>query len=82
VVETLICSGLGKPIYNAGCADANARMALLKKVTQQAAQLAQILPLGNFDRLEMQLPDGRVVAQSRPDRLVFVRVANAAATSP
>jgi CheY-like chemotaxis protein len=82
VVETLICSGLGKPLYDADCADVKARVALLKKIAQQAAQLAQILPLGNFDRLEMQLPDGRAVAQSRPDRLIFVRVASTAATSP
>ena len=77
VVETLICSGLGKPLYDAECADVNARVALLKKIAQQAAQLAQILPLGNFDRLEMQLPAGRAIAQARPDRLVFVGVANA-----
>jgi hypothetical protein len=49
---------------------------LLKQVAQQAAQFAQILPLGNFDRLEMLLPDGRAIAQARPDRQIFVRVAN------
>jgi CheY-like chemotaxis protein len=76
VVETLICSRSGEPLYEAECADAKARATLLKNVAQQAAQLAQILPLGNFDRLEMQLPDGRAVAQARPDRLVFVRVSN------
>ena len=76
VAKTLICSGLGKPLYDAECADVNARVALLKKIAQQAAQLAQILPLGNFDRLEMQLADGRAIAQARPDRLIFVRVSN------
>ena len=76
VAKTLICSGLGKPLYDAECADVNARVALLKKIAQQPAQLAQILPLGNFDRLEMQLADGRAIAQARPDRLIFVRVSN------
>jgi CheY-like chemotaxis protein len=76
VVETLICSGSGEPLYDAECADTKARVTLLKNVAQQAAQLADILPLGNFDRLEMQLPDGRAVAQARPDRLIFVRVSN------
>ena len=76
VVETLICSGLGKPLYEAECADVKARVALLKNVAQQAAQLAQILPLGNFDRLEIQLAEGRALAQTRPDRLVFVRVSD------
>jgi CheY-like chemotaxis protein len=76
VAETVICSRLGQPLYDADCADVKARVALLKTIAQQAAQFAQILPLGNFDRLEMQLPDGRAVAQVRPDRMVFVRVAN------
>jgi CheY-like chemotaxis protein len=81
VAETLICSGLGKPLYDADCADVNGRVTLLKNVARQAAQLAQILPLGNFDRLEMQLADGRAIAQTRPDRLVFVRVADNSASS-
>ena len=76
VRETLICSGLGQPLYDTECGDVNGRVALLKKVAQQAALLAQILPLGNFDRLEIQLADGRAIAQTRPDRLVFVCVSN------
>jgi len=76
VVETVICSGLGKPLFDADCADVNGRVALLKNIAQHAAQLAQIFPLGTFDRLEMLLADGRIIAQARPDRLVFVRVAN------
>lgn len=75
VVETLICSRLGKPLYEADCADVPDRVALLRNISRHAAQFAQILPLGNFDRLEMQLADGRAIAQVRPDRMVFVRVA-------
>ncbi len=76
VVETLICSGLGKPLYAADCANVPDRVLQLKNIARQAAQLAQILPLGDFDRLEMQLADGRAIALARSDRLVFVRVAN------
>jgi hypothetical protein len=76
VVETLICSGQGEMLYHAECADVNARLALLQRIAEQAAQLAQMLPLGTFDRLEMQFADGRAIAQSRTDRLVFVRTAN------
>ncbi len=75
VVETLICSGAGEPLYNAHCADVAARVAHLQIIAAQAAELAQMLPLGNFDRLELQYPDGRAIAQARPDRLVFVRTA-------
>lgn len=76
VVETLVCSGLGKALYDAGCADVPARVMLLKNIGRQAAQLAQIASLGTFDRLELQLADGRAIAQAKPDRLVFVAVAN------
>ena len=76
VVETLVCSGLGKVLYDEACADVPARVLLLKNIGRQAAQLAQVAALGNFDRLELQLADGRAIAQARPDRLVFVAVAN------
>ncbi|HUB87095.1 MAG TPA: response regulator [Verrucomicrobiae bacterium] len=76
VLETVICSGAGQLLYEADCADAQGRVALLKNIGRQAAQFAQIVPLGNFDRLEMEFPDGRAIAQVRHNRMVFVRVAN------
>ena len=48
-------------------------MTFLLTVANQAALLTQILPLGEFDRLEMNLSDGRAVGQANTDRLVFVR---------
>jgi CheY-like chemotaxis protein len=75
VVETLICSGTGEPLYSAECADVNARVAHLKRIAKRAAALAKVLPLGEFDRVELLYADGRAVAQARPDRLVFVRTA-------
>ena len=81
VAETLICSGAGEPLYQADCADANARVAFLQRIAQQAAVFAQILPLGSFDRAELQFPDGRAVAQVRPDRLIYVRTTSQPATS-
>jgi CheY-like chemotaxis protein len=74
VVETLVCDGLGRPLYEAGCVDLPGRLALLKKISQHAAELALILPLGKFDRLELQLAEGRLIAQTRPDRRVLVSV--------
>jgi hypothetical protein len=74
VVETLICSGHGKPVYEWQCADVNARMALLLEIGQQAVRVGRLLPLGKFDRLEIQLPASRVVAQVKPNRMVFVHV--------
>ncbi len=74
VEETLICSGTGEPLYLWQCPDAQARVGLLQYVAQQGAFLGQLMPLGNFDRLEMQLAGSRAVAQVRADRMVFVRV--------
>jgi len=81
VMETLICSGHGKPLFNDKCADVNARVERLKKIAAQAAELAKLMPFGNFDRLEMQFSDGRAMAQARADRMVFIRTAHQAATS-
>jgi CheY-like chemotaxis protein len=75
VAETLICSGRGAPLYQWQCADVPARVALLQAIAEQAVQVGQLLPLGRFDRLEIQLPSGRAVAQVNPDRMVFVQVA-------
>ena len=74
VAETLICSGQGAPLYQWQCSDAKARVVLLEEIVRQASRLEQLLPLGNFDRLEIQLHDSRAVAQVKPDRMVFVQV--------
>lgn len=79
VVEMLICSGQGQPLYDENCPDAPGRAAMLKKISQLGRRFAQTLPLGTFDRAEWQLASGRAIALIRPDRLVFVRVAREAA---
>ncbi|HEV2437571.1 MAG TPA: response regulator [Verrucomicrobiae bacterium] len=76
VEETLICSATGDPLYVWQCPDRSARVALLQDVAQRAALLSQLMPLGNFDRLEIQLANSRVVAQAGADRMVFVRVSS------
>lgn len=77
VTETLICSGQGKLLYQWQCPDVNARLAFLREISRQTLRLGRILPLGKFDRLELQLPEGRAIAQLKPDRMVFVQVAAA-----
>ena len=75
LMETLICSGQGRPLYQSQCPDADGRVELLKKISQFAARLGRLLPLGKFDRLEIQLHDARIVSQVKSDRMVFVQVA-------
>ena len=77
VTETLICTSIGAPLYDNNCEQAQARMQWLMAVAQQAAIFNGTLSLGHFDRLEIQLPNGRVVAQAREDRMVYVRVKDA-----
>jgi len=72
--ETLVCNLAGDTIFNATFHDAQARVNWLQSIDQQAAKLGQILPLGNFDRLETQLMEGRAVSLCRGGKLVFVRV--------
>ena len=80
VAETLICSGQGTPLYQWQCADAKSRVALIVEISQQARRLGQSLALGKFDRLEIQFPASRAVAQMKPDRMVFVQVATGTET--
>jgi hypothetical protein len=47
----------------------------LEFLSQKARQLAQGLPLGDFDRVEVNGESGRVVAQIQSDRALFVRTA-------
>lgn len=74
VTETLVCTGTGAPLYDDGCQQAQARMQWLMAVAQQAAIFNSTCSLGHFDRLDIQYPEGRAVAQAREDRLVYVRV--------
>jgi hypothetical protein len=82
VVETLICSGRGETLYASPGLAVSARVSLLQSINRQAASLEKILPLGSFDRLEIQLDGSRAVAQLRSDRMVFVRVATGETKPP
>lgn len=73
VVETLVSSEQGDVLYEWQIQNAPARVAWLQGVTQLAAAMAAEAPLGGFDRLEIKAGNGRAVAQTRADRLVFVR---------
>jgi CheY-like chemotaxis protein len=72
--ETLVCTRTGDTLFDAAPEAAEARVAWLQAVEQQAAELSRVLPLGSFDRLETQLAEGRVLSVSRGGKLVFVRV--------
>ena len=75
VVEMLICSGQGQPLYEENCPNATDRAARLKQFSDLGARFAQLLPLGPLDRMETEYADGRAVTLFRPEHLIFVRLA-------
>ena len=73
VEEMLVCSLQGEVLHEWKCANPNNRVGLLEFISQKARQLAQGLPLGDFDRVEISGHKTRAVAQIQDDRALFVR---------
>lgn len=73
VEELVICSPQGEVFHDWKCQNTTARVGLLEVIGQKARQLAQRLPLGTFDRLEINGESGRVIAQVHSDRALFLR---------
>lgn len=71
--EVMVCSERDEVLYAWQCRDIESRMKLLRWVEQKAEQMAQRLPLGLLDRLEIEGPTGRVVTQFQADRTLWVR---------
>ncbi|MEY2410094.1 MAG: two-component system, chemotaxis family, protein-glutamate methylesterase/glutaminase [Verrucomicrobiota bacterium] len=71
--ELLICSLQGEVLHEWKCANPNGRVGFLEFVSQKARQLAQGLPVGDFDRIEVNGVNTRVIAQIQADRALFVR---------
>jgi hypothetical protein len=76
VEELLVCSLQGEVLHEWQCPNTNGRVGFLEFLSQKARQLAQGLPLGDFDRIEVSLSKGRVVAQIQSDRALFVRMSS------
>ena len=71
--EVLICSTQGDVLYEWQCADANARIRFLQFLSQKSWQMRQGLPIGYFQRLEIESPRNRIVTRIDSDRALFVR---------
>lgn len=71
--EVLVCSAHGDVLYEWQCRNSELWINLLEFVSQKSRQLCQGLALGKFDRLEIQGPNSRLVAQITSSRGVVVR---------
>jgi CheY-like chemotaxis protein len=75
--EVLVCSTQGDVLYEWQCADANARIRFLQFLSQKSWQMRQGLPIGHFQRLEIESPKNRIVTRIDSDRALFVRASRA-----
>jgi CheY-like chemotaxis protein len=73
VDEMLICTGHGEVLYQWQCRNADVWVNFFEFVSQRGQRLAQTLPLGEFDRLEVQSDGARAVVIIAEDRGVMVK---------
>lgn len=71
--ELLLCSVQGDVLYEWQCANTSGRISFLEFLSQKARVLGQGLPLGHFDRLEIEGGDWRVISQIQDDRALLVQ---------
>lgn len=73
VEELLVCSLQGEVLHEWKCNNTNNRIGMLDALSLKAKQLTLGLPLGEFDRVEVNAPGSRIIAQLQSDRSMFVR---------
>ena len=73
VEEFLVCSAQGDVMYEWECANTDLWVNFLEFVSQRGQRMAQALPLGEFDRLEIQNGGVRTVVIITDDRGVLVK---------
>ncbi len=80
VEELLICSAEGEVLHNWQCRNVGAWISFFEFVSQRALRLTQALPLGDFDRIEVQSGYTRAVVIIGADRGVLVKTRREAVT--
>jgi hypothetical protein len=73
VDEMLVCSAQGDVLYEWQCAHTDLWVNFFEFVSQRGQRLAQALPLGEFNRLEIQSDGVRAVVIIANDRGVLVK---------
>ena len=73
VEELLICTAQGEVLHEWQCPNADLWMNFFEFISQRGQRLAQSLPLGDFDRLEIESGGARAVVIISHDRGVLVK---------
>lgn len=81
VEEMLICSGQGDVLYQWQCRNVDVWVNFFEFVSQRGQRLAQTLPLGEFDRLEVESDGARAVVIISEERGVLVKTRREPVTS-
>lgn len=81
VEEMLVCSAQGEVLYDWQCANTDLWVNFFEFVSQRGQRLAQALPLGEFNRLEIQSGGVRAVVIIANERGVLVKTRREAVTA-
>lgn len=73
VDEMLVCSAQGEVLYEWECPNADLWVNFFEFISQRGQRLAQSLPLGEFDRLEIESGGARAVVIISQERGVMVK---------
>jgi CheY-like chemotaxis protein len=73
IAEFVILSSQGDVLYQWQCEDINGRISFFEFLSQRARQVAQGLPLGDFERFEVYGSKSRAIAQVDADHAFLVR---------
>lgn len=73
VEELLICSAHGEVLHEWQCRNVDLWVNFFEFISQRAQRLAQTLPLGQFNRLDIQSGDSRAVVIISAERGVLVK---------
>ena len=82
VDEVLVCSAQGEVLYEWQCAHTDLWVNFFEFVSQRGQRLAQALPLGEFNRLEIQSGGARAVVIIANDRGILVKTHREALSAP
>lgn len=73
IEEMLVCSKQREVLYEWGCAQTDVRVRFIEHIAQKFHYAVSSLPLGRFDRIEMQSAESRIVVHFQGDTGLLVR---------
>jgi DNA-binding response OmpR family regulator len=73
IEEMLVCSKQREVLYEWACAQTDVRVRFIEHISQKFHHAASGLPLGRFDRIEMQSAESRIVVHFQGDTGLLVR---------